>query len=104
VPSLFRVISPFPGYLASVWVEAKKVMREDGFQQTVERVGKRSLALLNNLPVRDHRSLARQVTPAQWKDIEEAVDASGRLLPQFALLAAVWEHSFPRSSVAMVAA
>jgi hypothetical protein len=104
VPSLFRVISPFPGYLASVWVEAKRVMRENGFQHSAERVSRRALSLLNGLPVRDHHAHARHVPPAQWKEIEETVDSFSRLLPQFVLLAAIWEHSFPCSSAAIVAA
>ncbi len=104
VPSLFRVISLFPGYLASVWVEAKKVMREESFQQGVERASRRALVLLNGLPARDQRAHARHITPALWTEIEQTGDAFSRLLPQYALMAAIWEHSFPRSSTAIVAA
>lgn len=103
VLSLLRAISPFPGYLASVWVDAKKTMRHDSFQLSRERIDKRALALITGLPVRDHRT-ARHVTAAQWKDIEETVDSFARLLPQFALLAAVWQRSFPRVRSALFAA
>jgi Halocarboxylic acid dehydrogenase DehI len=103
VLSLLRAISPFPGYLASVWVEAKKVMREDAFQLSRERVDKRAVALITGLPVRDHRA-ARHVTAAQWQDVEETVDGFARLLPQFSLLAAVWQRSFPRVRTAIFAA
>jgi hypothetical protein len=103
VLSVLRAVSPFPGYLASVWVEAKKVMREDSFQLSRERIDKRALALITGLPVRDHRT-AKQVTFAQWKDIEETVDGFARLLPQFALMATVWQRSFPRVRSALFAA
>lgn len=94
VMSLLRVLSPFPGYLASIWVDAKKVMREDSFLSARDHINKRALGLLNGLPVRDHRAAAGKVTPEQWKEIEEMVDGCARLLPQFALLAAVWQRSF----------
>ncbi len=103
VLSLLRTISPFPGYLASVWVDAKKVMRDDSFQLSRERVDKRALGLITGLPVRDHRNV-KHITTAQWKDIEETVDSFARLLPQFALLAAVWQRSFPRVRSALFAA
>lgn len=103
VLSILRAISPFPGYLASVWVEAKKVMRDDSFQLSRERIDKRALGLITGLPVRDHRT-AKQVTFAQWKDIEESVDGFARLLPQFAMMAAVWQRSFPRTRTALFAA
>ena len=104
VLSLLRVISPFPGYLASVWVEAKKVMREDSFLAARDRLNQRALGLLNRLPVRDHRAAAKHVTAEQWKQIEEMVDGFARLLPQFALLAAVWQRSFPNVRSGLFAA
>jgi Halocarboxylic acid dehydrogenase DehI len=104
VMSLLRVISPFPGYLASVWLETKKLMRDDTFLAARDRVNKRTVALLNGLPVRDHRTSAKHVTPEQWKEVEEMVDGFARLLPQFALLAAVWQRSFPRVRSALFAA
>jgi hypothetical protein len=103
VLSMLRAISPFPGYLTSVWLDAKKVMRQDSFQLSRERVDKRALGLITGLPVRDHRN-TKHISTAQWKDIEEAVDSFARLLPQFALLAAIWQRSFPRVRSAMFAA
>jgi hypothetical protein len=50
------------------------------------------------LPVRDHRAILKDLTPAQWRDIEEMVDGFAQLLPQFALLTAVWQRSFPNAS------
>ncbi len=104
VMSLLRVISPFPGYLASIWVDAKKVMREDSFATARDRLNKRAVGLLNGLPVRDHRASAKHVTAEQWKQIEEMVDGWARLVPQFALLAAVWQRSFPHARSAVLAA
>ncbi len=104
VLSMFRVLSPFPGYLKSVWVETKKILREDSFLAARERVNKRALSLLNRLPVRDHRALAKSVTAEQWKDIEETVDGYVKLLPALALLAPAWQRSFPKVRSALFAA
>lgn len=104
VMSMLRMISPFPGYLASVWVEAKKIMREDSFLLARDRMNRRALGLLNGLPVRDHRAAAKQISAEQWKEIEQMVDGFARLLPQFALLAAVWQRSFPSARAALFAA
>jgi hypothetical protein len=104
VISLLRAISPFPGYLASVWVEGKKIMREDSFLMARDRINKRALGLLGGLPVRDHRAAAKHVTAEQWNEIEQMVDGFARLLPQFALLAAVWQRSFPNVRSALFAA
>jgi halocarboxylic acid dehydrogenase DehI len=97
VPSLFRAVAPFPGYLASLWVDAKKVLHEKEFNSAAQEVSKRTLSLLVGLPVRDHRALGQNINPAQWKKIEETVDGFARLLPSFAVLAAVWYRSFPPS-------
>jgi len=104
VMSLLRVISPFPGYLASVWLESKKIMREDSFLVARDRINKRSVGLLGGLPVRDHRAAAKHVPAGQWQEIEEMVDSFARLLPQFALLASVWQRSFPNARTALLAA
>ncbi len=104
VMSLLRVISPFPGYLASIWVDAKKVMREDSFATARDQINKRAMALLNGLPVRDHRATAKHISSDQWKEIEEMVDGLARLGAQFALLAAVWQRSFPNVRSARLAA
>jgi hypothetical protein len=60
-----------------------------------DRINQRALGLLKRLPVHDHRAAAKPVTAEQWQQIEEMVDGFARLLPQFALLAAVWQRSFP---------
>lgn len=104
VMSLFRVISPFPGYLATVWLDTKKIISEPSFLRAREEVSKRALGLLNGLPVKDHRALGKSIRPEQWRDIEETVDNFVRLLPQFALIAAIWRRSFPQYAGQMVAA
>lgn len=100
VLSLFRLLSHFPSYLAATWMDAKKVMQEPSFQHSRETVAKRTLGLLSGLPVRDHRGAAgKRVTPAEWRDIEEAVDSFARVTPQFALMSAVWQRSFPQNDL-----
>jgi hypothetical protein len=96
VPSALRVLSPFPGYMGSVWVDMKKVIGESAFQRSRDDISKRSLGLLVGLPVRDHRSLTRRVQPAMWRDIEETVDGFARFLPQLSLMIAVWLRSYPQ--------
>ncbi len=99
VMSLFRALSPFPGYLASVWLEAKKLMAEPTFMRTREELSRRSLGLIVGLPVKDHRAVGKGIAPAQWREVEDTVDGFVRLLPQFALVVAVWQRSFPRHVV-----
>jgi hypothetical protein len=94
VISMFRVLSHFPGYLASVWLDAKKVFAHKEFARARDEVVRRSIGLMTGMPIRDHRQLSKSITPEQWRDIEETIDAFARLLPQFALLAAVWRRSF----------
>ncbi|MGZ7100029.1 MAG: hypothetical protein ACXVJ8_16265, partial [Candidatus Angelobacter sp.] len=53
---------------------------------------------LAGMPVKDHRAILKDLNPAQWRDIEETVDGFARLLPQFTLLTAVWQRSFPTAS------
>ena len=98
VLSLFRALSPFPSYLASGWLDSKRLLADPGFQATREELNKRARALLTGLPVKDHRALLKDLPPAQWREIEETVDAFARLLPQFALLTATWQRSFPSAS------
>ncbi len=98
VPSLFRVLSPFPGYLASAWLDSKRMMSDPSFMSAQEELNRRARALLTGLPVRDHRAMLKDLGPAQWRDIEETVDGFARMLPQFALLTAVWQRSFPSAS------
>jgi hypothetical protein len=104
VMSAFRALSPYPGYLASVWFDAKKLMREASFGHAKEEVARRSRALLNGLPVGDHRRLATKASAKDWREIEETVDGFGRHLPANSLLMAIWERSFPASLTRMRAA
>jgi hypothetical protein len=95
VLSLFRVLSPYPGYLASAWLDSKRLLVDPSFISAHEELNRRARALLTGLPVRDHRALLKDLDPAQWQEIEETVDGFARLLPQFTLLTAVWQRSFP---------
>jgi hypothetical protein len=95
VPGLYRVLSPFPGYLASAWLDSKKLLQETSFVSAWEDLNRRARALLTGLPVRDHRALLKDLDPAKWREIEETVDCFARILPQFVLLTSVWERSFP---------
>ncbi len=104
VLSVFRAISPFPGYLASVWLETKKVIAEPSFRRAREEVNKRALGVLNGLPVRDHRALGKNISPEQWRDIEETIDNYVRLAPAFSLIAVIWQRSFPQYTGSVVAA
>jgi hypothetical protein len=92
--SIYRVISPFPSYLASVWLDSKRMFRDPSFLRARDEAAKRAGALLAGIPVKDHRAAARQLDSKQWREIEELVDNYARLLPQFALLSAAWQRSF----------
>ena len=98
VLSLYRVLSPFPGYLASAWLDSKRLLVDPSFIAAHEELNRRARALLTGLPVRDHRAILKDLDPAQWREIEETVDGFARLLPQFTLLTAVWQRSFPSAS------
>ncbi len=104
VLSLFRALSPFPGYLASVWLETKKLITEPSFLRAREEVTRRALGVLHGLPVRDHRAAGRNISPEHWRDIEETIDSYVRLAPQFALVAVIWQRSFPQYTGSVVAA
>ena len=104
VMSLFRVLSPFPPYLASVWVEGKKLLGQAEFTPAREALAQRALALTHRLPVRDHRAAAKHVSAAQWSEIQEMVDGVVRALPPVALLAAAWQRSFPHQARNVLAA
>ena len=94
VPSMYRALSPFPGYLATVWVDTKKLFADRDFVRARDEVSRRSLTLLHGLPVEDHRESLDDLAPSHWHEIEQLVDSYSRLLPQFALGAAVWRRSF----------
>jgi hypothetical protein len=94
VMSLYRALSPFPGYLASAWMDSKKLLKNGEFGESKDRVQRRAQALTVGLPVRDHRSSLRELSQPQWREIEQTVDSFARLTPQFALVANVWRRSF----------
>jgi hypothetical protein len=95
IMSLFRAISPFPAYLASVWLDSKKLLKDPAFLTAKDQVTKRALGLINGLPVKDHRALAKRIPPQEWRAIEEMVDGYVRVISQFALVSVVWQRSFP---------
>jgi len=96
--SLYRVLSPYPGYLASAWLDSRKLLADSSFIAAREDLNKRARALLTGLPVKDHKALIKDLDANQWREIEETVDGFARLLPQFALLTAVWSRAFPSAS------
>jgi hypothetical protein len=98
VLGLYRVLSPFPAYLASAWLDSKRLLADRSFISAQEELNRRARALLAGLPVKDHRALLKDLDTAQWRDIEETVDSLARLLPQFTLLTSVWQRSFPSAS------
>jgi hypothetical protein len=98
VMSLYRALSPFPSYLASAWLDSKRLLADASFISAREELNRRARALLSGMPVRDHRAIVKDLPPAQWREIEETVDGFARLLPQFTLLTSVWQRSFPSAS------
>jgi len=98
VLSIYRVLSPFPGYLASAWLDSKRLLADPGFIAARDDLNRRVRALLTGMPVKDHRALLKNLDPQQWHEIEETVDGFARNLPQFALLTAIWQRSFPVAS------
>ena len=98
VLSLYRVLAPFPGYLASAWLDSKKLLTDSSFIAAREDLNRRIRALLTGMPVKDHRALLKDLDPQKWREIEETVDGFARNLPQFVLLTAAWQRSFPSAS------
>jgi hypothetical protein len=98
VMSLYRVLSPYPSYLASAWMDSKRLLSDPSFVKAREELNRRARALLAGMPVRDHRALLKDLDAAQWREVEETVDGFARLLPQFTLLTSVWQRSFPSAS------
>ena len=94
VMDLFRVLTPYPGYLAAIWQDSKRVMSDNEFLRARDEIGRRSIGLTSGLPVKDHRELAKSIAPEQWRDIEVAIDSYARQLPMFSLLSWVWRRSF----------
>src|SRR5262249_51707646 len=46
VPSIYRTLSPFPSYLASAWIDSKKLLAESSFSAAAEELNRRTRALL----------------------------------------------------------
>ncbi len=93
VQSVLRFISPYPGYLTSVWMDWKKILKNPAILRAKEDVSRRSAGLVTGLPVGDHRSSGK-IKREEWREIEETVDGFVRMLPLFALVTAVWRKSF----------
>ena len=98
VPGVYRALSPYPGYLAAAWLDSKRLLTDESFIQAHEELNRRARALLTGLPVRDHHALLKDLSQAQWRELEETVDGFARLQPQMALLTAVWQRSFPSAT------
>lgn len=98
VLSIYRSLSPFPSYLASAWLDSKRLLADASFATAAEELNRRARALLAGLPVKNHREMLKDINSAQWREIEEMVDSSARMLPQFVLLTSVWQRSFPTAS------
>lgn len=98
VLSLYRVLSPFPSYLNSAWLDSKRLLTDPAFDEARAEMNRRARALLTNFPVKDHRAQLKEINSAQWQEIEETVDGFARVLPQFVLLTAIWQRSFPSAS------
>ena len=94
VMDMYRVLTPFPSYLAAVWQDSKKVIVDQRFQRARDEIGRRSIGLTSGLPVRDHRELSKSISPEQWREVEAAVDGYARHLPLYSLLVWVWRRSF----------
>jgi hypothetical protein len=98
VLGVYRALAPFPSYLASAWLDSKKLLADPSFIRASEDLNNRAHSLLTGLPVKDHRALLKDLQPQQWRDIEETVDDFSRNLPRFGLLTSVWHRSFPSAS------
>jgi hypothetical protein len=75
-------------------MESKKLMNQPQFQRAGADMTKRTVSMLVGLPVKDHRASGKQIAPEQWRNIEETVDDSARLLPQMTLVTSIWRRSF----------
>src|SRR5947209_10165516 len=70
VLSLYRILSSYPGYLASAWLDSKKLLAEPSFLSAREDLNRRVRALLTGLPVKDHRRVLKDLDPAKWREME----------------------------------
>jgi hypothetical protein len=92
--SMFRLLSAYPSYLGSLWIESKRLLSDWRLQHARDEVNKRTIALLTGMPVKDHRALAKNISPEDWREVEETIDDGARLGPQITLLAHIWRRSF----------
>jgi hypothetical protein len=94
VISLYRALSPFPGYLASAWGDSKQVLADRSFQQASEGVAQRTTVLLRGIPVRNHDNLLKELGSERARGVRETVDEFVQSAPALALLTTVWRRSF----------
>jgi hypothetical protein len=94
VMSMYRALSPFPAYLASSWMDSKRLIKNRDFLMARDRIARRAQALTVGLPVNDHRELVRHMSTQRRRELESTMDAFVRLQPQFALIASIWRRSF----------
>jgi hypothetical protein len=94
VMSLYRALSPFPGYLASAWGDSKQLLADTGFQSASQLVAERATALLQGIPVRNHQHILMELRPEEARHVQETVDEFVRSAPALALLTVVWRRSF----------
>lgn len=104
VPGTFRVLSPYPSYLASLWQETKKMLGEPGFAHARDELNQRIHGLLVGLPVSDHRAEGKGIPASAWRDIEEEVDAIARAIPQYVIVCTAWRRSFTQFPTRSLAA
>ena len=94
VMDMFRVLTPFPSYLAAVWQDSKRLIADSGFQRGRDEIARRSIGLTSGLPVRDHREISKTINAEQWREVESLVDGYARQVPLYSLLSWVWRRSF----------
>ena len=94
VMSMYRALSPFPAYLASSWMDSKKLLKSRDFLVARDRIARRAQALTVGLPVNDHRALLGRMPPQRWRELESTMDTFVRLQTQFTLIASIWRRSF----------
>jgi len=94
VMSLYRALSPFPGYLASAWGDSKQLLADKSFQRASQSVADRATALLQGIPVRNHQYILMELRPEEARHVQETVDEFIRSAPALALLTVVWRRSF----------
>jgi hypothetical protein len=94
VMCLYRVLSPFPGYLASAWVDSKNVLADKGFQHASQVVSQRAASLVRGIPVRDHEKILKELSPDEAREVRETVDEFVRTASALGLLSVVWRRSF----------